>query len=408
MSSFISSSRDCSSKQNLLLLCTGSVATLKLPELVCSFSDHFNIRVACSSSSLHFLQQSREYNPLVYEKFQALGGYELVYTDADEWIAWNSSKKNSSGSFETQNETETEKTDEILEEIYPKNQLIGYNLRKNQGNHPKTSYVLHIELRKWANLAVIAPLSANSLSILANGGSSSLISSVLRAWEFKKSNPHHFLVLKNIKNEKNKNFYENFYNFSSSFSSTFPSSSLSNDFFTEILVSSSSPSSSCDLSIQYLPLKPIFLCPAMNTLMWEHPHTFSHLKTLLQLGYQLILPIKKVLACQEEGAGAMENVQEIFSLVLQSYSLYQDFISQQLSLNIHTKSLSQDQNPTEIQSISALKNQIETLSVALAVAQAQINKSTQISRWSFKLSVSATSLAVLAGFFSFSLYNRFK
>lgn len=46
--------------------------------------------------------------------------------------------------------------------------------------------VLHIQLRNWADLAVIAPLSANTLAKLANGLADNLLSSVMRAWDFKK------------------------------------------------------------------------------------------------------------------------------------------------------------------------------------------------------------------------------
>ena len=40
--------------------------------------------------------------------------------------------------------------------------------------------VLHIELRKWADLALVAPCSANTLAKLANGMADNLLSSTLR------------------------------------------------------------------------------------------------------------------------------------------------------------------------------------------------------------------------------------
>ena len=49
--------------------------------------------------------------------------------------------------------------------------------------------VLHIELRKWADLLVIAPLSANSLAKLANGMCDNLLTCVARAWDFTKRAP---------------------------------------------------------------------------------------------------------------------------------------------------------------------------------------------------------------------------
>ena len=45
--------------------------------------------------------------------------------------------------------------------------------------------VLHIELRKWADLMVVAPLSANTLAKVSNGICDNLLTCVLRAWDFK-------------------------------------------------------------------------------------------------------------------------------------------------------------------------------------------------------------------------------
>lgn len=48
------------------------------------------------------------------------------------------------------------------------------------------SKVLHIELCKWADALIIAPLSANTLAKIANGICDNLLTCVSRAWDFNK------------------------------------------------------------------------------------------------------------------------------------------------------------------------------------------------------------------------------
>jgi phosphopantothenoylcysteine decarboxylase len=43
--------------------------------------------------------------------------------------------------------------------------------------------VLHIELRKWADSLVVAPLDANTLAKIANGFCDNLVTSLIRAWD---------------------------------------------------------------------------------------------------------------------------------------------------------------------------------------------------------------------------------
>lgn len=76
---------------------------------------------------------------------------------------------------------------------------------------------------------LIAPLSANSLAKIANGLSDNLVTLVCRAWYMKQEN-------------------------------------------------------GCLI-------KPIFVCPAMNTFMWDHPLTNEQLSILRGWGFQQIGPI---------------------------------------------------------------------------------------------------------------------
>lgn len=51
--------------------------------------------------------------------------------------------------------------------------------------------------------------------------------------------------------------------------------------------------------------KPVWIAPAMNARMWEHPATQRNLQQLRQDGVRLIEPASGVLACGEVGAGKM-------------------------------------------------------------------------------------------------------
>ena len=117
---------------NILLGCTGSVATIKVPEILEKLREIENceVKLIVTNHSKHFLPD-----------LSVLGTVgENILSDEHEWTSW-----------------------------------------KTRGDP-----VLHIELRKWADVAVIAPLSANSLAKLANGLADNLLTSVMRAWDFKK------------------------------------------------------------------------------------------------------------------------------------------------------------------------------------------------------------------------------
>lgn len=49
--------------------------------------------------------------------------------------------------------------------------------------------VLHIDLRSWADICVVAPLSAHTLSKIANGLCDDLLTCILRAWDFGNGKP---------------------------------------------------------------------------------------------------------------------------------------------------------------------------------------------------------------------------
>lgn len=61
--------------------------------------------------------------------------------------------------------------------------------------------------------------------------------------------------------------------------------------------------------------RPIFLAPAMNTVMWENDLTQRHLQSFRSKGCLVVDPVAKVLACGDEGAGAMASVEDIAKAV---------------------------------------------------------------------------------------------
>ena len=112
-----------SNKPKVLLGCSGSVASLKVPQLVESLREFAEVRVVSTEHALHFFSHAE----LPCE----------VLRDADEWSMW------------------TQRCDPVL----------------------------HIELRRWADLFVVAPLDANTLAKLANGLCDNLLTCVARAWD---------------------------------------------------------------------------------------------------------------------------------------------------------------------------------------------------------------------------------
>ena len=102
----------------------------------------------------------------------------------------------------------------------------------------------HIALSRWADLILVQPATANTISKLAKGSSEDLASTVILA-----SN------------------------------------------------------------------KPIFLAPAMNVRMWEHPSTKENLKILKNYSYRIIGPEIGEMACGEYGEGKMTQPENIVNKI---------------------------------------------------------------------------------------------
>ena len=61
--------------------------------------------------------------------------------------------------------------------------------------------------------------------------------------------------------------------------------------------------------------KPIIICPAMNTAMYENSITQRNIKSLTELGYQFVEPKESRLACGDLGKGALAEVSDIIKRV---------------------------------------------------------------------------------------------
>lgn len=213
-------------KYHLLLASSGSVATIKLPNIIQALSNHPNlsIRVIVTESAAKFLQGQSAEQPHL-DEIRNYPNVDAIYRDEDEWkISW---------------------------------------IRGDP--------ILHIELRRWADVLVIAPLSANTLAKLANGLSDSLLTSVVRAWQVE-GNLSLGTQTKVEREETSKNRQ-----------------------------------------------RMIVVAPAMNTAMWRHPLTAVHVREMHGGGMfhwmQVLRPVEKELACGDTGDGAMRDWKEIVATI---------------------------------------------------------------------------------------------
>ena len=125
---------------NVLLGVTGSVAAILTPALYEALKQAGHcVRVVATQAALYFFDPAG-LDPADGEHPQR--NPEVVVLDADEWPG------------------------------------------RDQGRlYQRGDRVLHIELRRWADMLVIAPLDANTLAKLANGLSDNCLTCVWRAWD---------------------------------------------------------------------------------------------------------------------------------------------------------------------------------------------------------------------------------
>lgn len=113
---------------NILLGVTGSVAAIKMEDLATRLTnENHELKIVMTKHAGYFVSPA---------KLEAICGSDSVFTDASEW--------------------------------------------PNQA-YSREDTVLHIELRKWAGLFIIAPLDANTLGKIALGLADNCLTSIWRA-----------------------------------------------------------------------------------------------------------------------------------------------------------------------------------------------------------------------------------
>jgi phosphopantothenoylcysteine decarboxylase len=125
---------------NVLLGVTGSVAAIKTPSVYAALkqSGH-RVTVVATGASLYFFDPAA-LDPI--EPARPRRNPEVVVLDADEWPGREVGKR-----------------------------------------YERGDTVRHIELRRWADIFVIAPLDANTLAKLGNGLADNCLTCVWRAWD---------------------------------------------------------------------------------------------------------------------------------------------------------------------------------------------------------------------------------
>lgn len=236
-------------KLHLLLCASGSVATIKIPNILhalAPYSERLSIRLIFTNSASQFLQGQSEEQPHL-QTLLSIPGVDGLYTDADEWLhPW--SRQGPAGSVP----------------------------------------ILHIELRKWADLMVVAPLSANTMAKIVAGMSDGLLTSVVRAWDTDG------LVDYGVREA-----WRNRHGMGES-------TQLALRNIGELDVEDEED----ELGVRR---KKILVAPAMNTAMFRQPVTNRHLEVLCNEwggrdGWiEVLLPDAKKLACGDVGEGAMRE-----------------------------------------------------------------------------------------------------
>ncbi|EPS41598.1 hypothetical protein H072_4506 [Dactylellina haptotyla CBS 200.50] len=148
-------------KTHILLAATGSVASIKIPLILSALAAYSNtsVRLVLTTASLLFLPPLNE-----LAKIPNLDG---IHLDQHEWP--------------TSLYSDAAPTAPSVVAAAAAQSIPQTSIWSKVGDP-----ILHIELRRWADILLVAPLSANSLAKVVNGFSDNLLLSVIRAWDIAK------------------------------------------------------------------------------------------------------------------------------------------------------------------------------------------------------------------------------
>ena len=231
-------------RPHLLLGITGSVAAVKWECLCSKLYPFFELRVIFTERSGAFTPLSASYSPHDHECLERIQSFASETENRS--LGPSVPSVPSAGPPVGGSGVAEESAEQVAQQGCVEYYRDADEWREYQG--VGSSPVLHIELRKWADIFVIAPCTANTLAKLACGLADNLLTCVARAWEFGEDGRV---------------------------------------------------------------AKPFLIAPAMNSCMWSHPITSTHLSVLQGWGVLVISPIEKVLACGDKGVGAMGEVEAI-------------------------------------------------------------------------------------------------
>ncbi|KAI4160170.1 MAG: hypothetical protein LQ342_005959 [Letrouitia transgressa] len=234
-------------KAHLLLAATGSIAIIKLPHILFTLSQRYppsvlSIRLILTRNALRFFNGSSSEQPTL-SSLSSFPVLDAIYLDDDEW---------------------------------------------SQSWSRDSSEILHISLRRWSHILVIAPLTATTLAKIVGGWADNLLTSVVRAWD----------------------------------TSIFDNTNTAAD---------ADADPNWALRRKGMVRRHIIVACAMNTAMWTHPVTAKQVRVLEEdwgvngknavanLGhdgwFEVLRPQVKQLACGDTGQGAMCDWETIVKVI---------------------------------------------------------------------------------------------